>query len=467
MKKRKSSSRRSQAQVSLGAVFMALVVLVIPLMQGGLVTATLPVLSLLVGLGFLAESRRFLFKEQGDWTQAAPWVYVWLVVTLYIFGQAAAREIFHLELTINGIEFTRVYWLQHVKYWSFFTAYWLLAWVVSRQHGGSTKLIVAAVIAMALFQSLYGTIAFANGQDTILGIWPKTNYLSSVTGTFYNRNHLAGFLAVAMPLGTAYLLSSRWKLNIRNEPAIKGMAAVLYLLICGAALIGTASRLGILCALIGFLVWGWLYTRRLYARSPARYIWLGLLVVLPVLAGLWFGPGYLIERLLQIDQATGRLRIWQAMFGVPWDVWVQGIGAGSFLDVFKLIHPPDHTKSVWRAHSEYLQVVFELGIVGIAVIAPFIVHWYRRCWPKNLDGLQIGALAGVIAVMLHNIADFDLQVPGTAVAFWIALGLLFRGNSNRAESHVPASELFPVSSPDGGGPRRRSKGKSRTRSGGT
>lgn len=76
------SRHGTRSGISLGAVGAAAVVLVIPLMQGGLVTATLPVLSLLVAIAFLAEIRRFLFRERGAWREAAPWVYVWLGVSL-------------------------------------------------------------------------------------------------------------------------------------------------------------------------------------------------------------------------------------------------------------------------------------------------------------------------------------------------------------------------------------------------
>lgn len=441
------SRHGTRSGVSLGALGVAAVLLVVPLMQGGLVTATLPVLALLTGLAFLAEARRSLFRDRITWREAAPWAYLWLAVSLYIVGQPAARELFQISLNINGIELRRVSWLQHVKYWSFFTAYWMLAWVVSRQSRSSRELIVVAVMIMALFQALYGMLAFVGGQDTILGIWEKTASIGSVSGTFYNRNHLAGLFAVALPLGAAYLFSRRWDPSHHGLPVIRISVAVVFLLITGAALIGTASRLGIFSAAVGFVLWVWLYTRDASSGAYTRYVWLSLLLV-PLVAGVWFGPDYLIERLLQIDQATGRLGIWGAMLDAPLGVWIHGVGAGAFHDVFKLIHPVTHFKSVWRAHSEYLQVVFELGMIGIALLAPFVVWWFRRCRPARLSQLQRGALAGVVAILVHSIADFDLQVPGTAVVFWAALGLLFTGSNG---GQLPAESRHPSLRIDGRG----------------
>lgn len=423
---------------TLSTVGVVAIIAVIPVMQGGLVTATLPVLSLLAGLAFLAECRRFLFEDKAAWKEAAPWIYLWLGVSAYIFVQPAVRELLGLRLTVGGIDFTRTYWLQHVKYWSFFTAYWLLAWTVSRQNRFPKDAIILAVIAMALFEALYGTIAFVNGQQTILGIWPKKSFGSSVTGTFYNRDHLAGFFGVAMPLGAAYLMSWRWSLNMRHLPIVKLCAAIFFLLVTGAALIGTASRLGIFSALVGLFLWAWLHARSEHGGAHWSRIWLIGLVLLPAFAGVWFGPQHLIERLFQLDESTARLRIWGAMLDVPIKVWVQGIGAGSFADVFKLIQPLGYDKSVWRAHSEYLQFAFEFGLVGIALLAPLAIYWLRKCRPPELDTLQRGALAGVVAVMIHNIADFDMQVPGTAVMFWVALGILCSHATRSRRSTAPS-----------------------------
>jgi len=436
----KSRTRHATpARVSLAAVAVAAVVLIIPLMQGGLVTATLPVLSGLTGLAFLAEARRSLFRERITWREAAPWAWFWLAVTAYIFGQSAAREWVPITLTLNGNEFTRVSWLAHVKYWSFFTAYWLLAWTVSRQSRHSRELIVIAIMVMALFQALYGMLAFVGGQETILGIWPKTNSIGSVSGTFYNRNHLAGLLAVAMPLSAAYLFSRRWDPSHHRLPVIRTTIAIVYLLITGAALIGTASRLGILVAVVGFALWAWLYMREEGNAAYARYGWAALILI-PLVAGVWFGPEHLIERLLQIDESTGRLRIWGAMLDAPLKVWTWGVGAGAFHDVFKLIHPLGHAKSVWRAHNEYLQLVFEFGLVGIALLTPVLLLWINKCRPSQLTSLQRGALAGVVAVLVHNIAEFDMQIPGTAVVFWIAAGLLLTG-SNQGHPAEPRRSM--------------------------
>ncbi|HPW19039.1 MAG TPA: hypothetical protein PLP83_11780, partial [Candidatus Aminicenantes bacterium] len=67
------------------------------------------------------------------------------------------------------------------------------------------EVLVVVILASALFQSFYGLAEVFSGHEAILGR-PKKHNLGSVTGTFVNRNHLAGFLEMAFPLSLGYLL---------------------------------------------------------------------------------------------------------------------------------------------------------------------------------------------------------------------------------------------------------------------
>jgi len=65
------------------------------------------------------------------------------------------------------------------------------------------NVVVLAAVASAGFQSLYGLANYAAGNAMILGTWEGGMRRDSVMGTFYSRNQLAGYLAVALPVGVA------------------------------------------------------------------------------------------------------------------------------------------------------------------------------------------------------------------------------------------------------------------------
>ncbi len=80
--------------------------------------------------------------------------------------------------------------------------YLVLRTVRSRRQ---VEILVAVTLASALFQSLFGMAEVFSGHEHLLGR-PKRYGVGSVTGTFVNRNHLAGFLEMAFPLSLGFLL---------------------------------------------------------------------------------------------------------------------------------------------------------------------------------------------------------------------------------------------------------------------
>jgi O-antigen ligase len=62
------------------------------------------------------------------------------------------------------------------------------------------KSLAIVFVALGLFQVLYGVAQTYSLDQGHIWWWPKEYYQDSVTGTYINRNHLAGFLELAIPL---------------------------------------------------------------------------------------------------------------------------------------------------------------------------------------------------------------------------------------------------------------------------
>ncbi|MCK7482916.1 MAG: hypothetical protein M0C28_41730 [Candidatus Moduliflexus flocculans] len=120
------------------------------------------------------------------------------------------------------------------------------------------EILVVVVLASALFQAFYGMAEVFSGHETILGR-PKRYNLGSVTGTYVNRNHLAGFLEMAFPLSLGYLLvKARYfamekGLSLRRKIVWFGQESLQWTLLLGLVpvfiglgLVFSKSRSGIL-----------------------------------------------------------------------------------------------------------------------------------------------------------------------------------------------------------------------------
>ena len=312
-----------------------------------------------------------------------------------------------------------------LHYWALFTSYWAIAWMASRLDIKRYRQLMWCVLLVVLFQCLYGLVAFVGGQQTILGIWPKMYYLSDVTGSFVNRNHLAGFIAICWPLSLNFIFLQHAEGGPGWSAVARGGVAILVSLILFTALIATHSRMGLTAALVGMGVWLYLVRGRFIRLSERAWrILLVSIVVLLILAGLWYGIEDVIQRFMAIDESTGRLDAWAATFDLPAAAWIWGIGAGAFPDVMTLVHPVGMQKTFYELHNDILQFVLEFGLIGATICLLALVYWWRKAWPGALTPARMGAVGSITAMALHSTVDFNLQIPGSAVFFWVAVGVL-------------------------------------------
>ena len=205
----------------------------------------------------------------------------------------------------------------------------------------------------------------------------------------------------------------------------RGGVAILVSLILFTALIATHSRMGLTAALVGMGVWLYLVRGRFIRLSERAWrILLVSIVVLLILAGLWYGIEDVIQRFMAIDESTGRLDAWAATFDLPAAAWIWGIGAGAFPDVMTLVHPVGMQKTFYELHNDILQFVLEFGLIGATICLLALVYWWRKAWPGALTPARMGAVGSITAMALHSTVDFNLQIPGSAVFFWVAVGVL-------------------------------------------
>jgi len=307
--------------------------------------------------------------------------------------------------------------LTHGASWS---AYWALAWMVSRLRQRDARALAFGIAGLAAFQAFYGLYSLAHGSEWILVIWPKEHYRGDATGTYVNRNHFAGLLAASWPISLSVILSRR----TGGSPALRASLAIVFSVVIGAALVASHSRLGLVSGFAGACAWLVLERRGRRSRAglPAA-IAVGLLVA-ALAGGLFVGAVETVERFSELASSGDRAAVWRATLQLPARTWWLGAGLGAFGDVFKTVQPIWLQASYPQAHSDWLESAVEIGGVGMVALLVAGLYWWRRVRPVRMGTLGRGALAGVFAVLLHSCADFGLQLPGTALVFWALVGML-------------------------------------------
>lgn len=205
-----------------------------------------------------------------------------------------------------------------------------------------------------------------------------------------------------------------------------GMAAVF-----GVALAMTASRGGIFSTVVGLAV---LLTWQVIAQGKkVRTVAIvGGAAALLVVVGVAMRSADLTAERLQNLGSDAAVR--QAIFNAHWEAFKSspwfGYGLGSFPIVNQLIVTTENLDvlfDVRATHNLYLQWLEEGGVVG----GVFMLVWLLvALWRVGVEGVKAGTagalaratIAATIAVLLHGLSDFAVQVPALQALFAVGLG---------------------------------------------
>jgi O-antigen ligase len=303
-------------------------------------------------------------------------------------------------------------------------------------------LLAQILVYAALAQSVYAVLMHLSGapQD-----WfgTRIRHGDMASGTYVNRNHLAGFLEMSLAIGIGLLiagLSDRsadtWKKFVRQTlDWILSPKMVLRLALCVLviALTTTHSRMGngaffsslIIAGIVGIAL-------SRYATRNTVLLLASLVVIDLVVVGSWFGVEKLAQRVQEttLQDVQEREEPPEAAMNLIRDYPVFGAGPGSFYLAF----PPYRTERITaffnHAHNDYVQFASESGVLGLAILGVFVclslgaalrAQWERR--DPLMRGLSFACIMGVTSILIHSWVDFNLQIPANAALFMVLCAL--------------------------------------------
>lgn len=246
---------------------------------------------------------------------------------------------------------------------------------------------------------------------------------------FLNPNHLAGLLGL-----TTFVMLG---LALRAH----GQARLLWLVAFAtgaAALFASLSRGGIGAFLGGTAVFALLGARR-EAGSTERRRSTRLVAVAGVAAGLaaaaYLALAPVLERLATLQRLSDdtKVSLWRPAAAMVRDHPLLGIGRGAFETVFPSYKTDPDQLTFTHLENEWLQPLVELGIpAGLLLVGGLAAAWTLAARRRDHGWTDVGLLAGTATVAAQNMVDFSLELPGVAVPFMVAMGLLARGAGGRS-----------------------------------
>lgn len=417
------------------ALFLSALLLIHALIGGTRLLFSLPAYGLLAAAALLAAFHR----PSGGLRPATSC----LIATGLMAGYVAIRAM------LSPVDY--LWWPDFYMVLACAIAYLLVACHFTRLE--ERHLILGALILVAMAEVLVALRQFSAGDDFMpLGLRrPESGRRAS--GFLISPNHLAGYLEVIGVMALSCACWSQWRGWVRG---LAGYAAAA----CFVGVAITGSRGGYLSTAFCLVVFGAISIAIVASADRRRAMLLGLAgAVFLVLAGfgayhLMSGNPLLKERMDRLGaQFTGgrldiRIYNWQATLDQFRIAPVLGTGAGTHLYYGRYFRREPLQSDPVHAHSDYLELLAEYGVVGAGVVAIFLgAHLFmglRRLrkilhedlLPRGilLDddlALLVGSLSALAAYAAHSVVDFNLHIPGNALVFAFIFALL-AGRRSRA-----------------------------------
>lgn len=323
-----------------------------------------------------------------------------------------------------------------------FTAGFFLTAALVNTHR-RVQLLLQVLVFSGTFQAAYGAFMVLSGLE--LGFFVEKYVGKGVaTGTFVNRNHLAGYLVMCLSAGIGLLLSqlathssSSWKERARRWLQLLLSSKIrlrIYLAVMVVGLVLTRSRMGNIAFFTALGVAGGvaLYTGRRFSMRVVVFL-LSLFVVDMLILGKWFGLDKLVQRLQQ-TQPGMEPRVWSNEFSLDYlaNFPLTGSGGGSFYGIFPNYQGPNLKGFHQHAHNDYLEFAVELGAPASTLLASFVglAFWaafqlQRRRRTPLYRGVGFAVCMATVWVAIHSATDFNLQIPANAFTFVTLMALAF------------------------------------------
>jgi O-antigen ligase len=301
----------------------------------------------------------------------------------------------------------------------------------------SVHIVSFTLVFLAMGISCFAVYQFLTHSNRV---WNYVSpYIGRASGTYISPNNFAGFLGMLLPLATAYILVGRMKPVVR---VLLGYATLVML----AGMTVTFSRGGWVAVTVALLLLlGTLIFHRNH-RLPAL-----LLLLILVGGGTVFVTKYLsktlsyMRRVIEPGETAElnlavRLDIWTAAEQMWQDHFWWGVGPAHYDYRFREYRPESVQMSPDRAHNDYLNLLADWGAVGgIIVLAGMVTFGagLRKTWKyvrpsendfgrgmSNRFAFFLGASAGLFALAVHSVVDFNLHIPANAILGVTLLALL-------------------------------------------
>lgn len=308
------------------------------------------------------------------------------------------------------------------------------------------------LIIFGVALAVFAIVQHFTWEGKMFWVRPMPSAGAGTGGPFVNRNHFAGYMEMLIPIPVALALSRATRAESR---LFFGFAAAT-MTIAEAASLSRGGMVSLAAGLLFLAAFSAIRGRDQTnegkgARFSFRPEYFFVLMLASIIAGIvWIGADLDILKRIASDPlttaaVTDRRGVWEDTMTIFLAHPIVGVGLGAFETVYPIYGRGDGSFLIQFAHNDYLQVLSDSGIVGGAIALWFIVVLARafrqltKVADPSLRALGAGAAAGIFALLIHSLFDFNLQIPSNALLFLVLCGIVSSVSSAVGYNHEAGS----------------------------
>ena len=318
--------------------------------------------------------------------------------------------------------------------------FFLLRWKLLTNGQRATPHLILVIMLVGIIESFYGIFEFFSGHRHILYL-EGTGLMSSVMGTFSNRNYFAGYLLMVIPLSVGFLLAREagqtvhfrgWRhrlASLDGKTILLGFGVILMIL----GLLFSASRMGIISLLLSFTLISFFFQGHRRGQKFSRTT--VLIFSLALLWAAWIGLDAVISRFFTTSEDFKmRWMFWVNTSQILKDFPLFGSGLGTFAQIFPMYRSFHILGFVTHAENDFLQLASETGLIGIGLLFFLFLFLFIKASAgiRSLSSaapqrnIAVGGLVGILALMFHSLVERNIQVPANAFLFTFLWALVLK-----------------------------------------
>jgi O-antigen ligase len=269
------------------------------------------------------------------------------------------------------------------------------------------KKSLAVMLLGAAIAAVYGVLYYFLGPENIQRLGIFQIYMTTSTLMF-----MSGLLLIPFVIHPGTPTKVRWWAGVALVPVL-------------LALYATVTRGAYLAVSVGFLLIALLRNKKLVI------VLLVVIVVVFILA-----PPYVIGRLQSIvdlhhPENLTRIAMWKTALRIFADHPWFGIGDVDVRETYLLYKDADDPAEHGHLHNVMIQLLVNLGIVGLLAVAAlfvriFVVEWkvFRKVKSSWFEGsVALGALALFTGFQVNGLVEWSFGDQEVVIMLWVSLGL--------------------------------------------